>query len=127
MDKNALNIYCLGGPHLSTEWMSIMGDKYRGHCSFEPVLVSTPEDAEVVVWDGILTPKNSRIIQELLDRLSDKVVFLISGEASTFHLDHPFVRLNSRELPTVFLSPSKTLPEEILDALQECRKKASHV
>ncbi len=127
MEKTSLNIYCLGGPLLSTEWASIMGDKYRNHMSFEPALVSSPDLAQVVVWDGVLTPKSTPIIQEFLDRLSDKTVLLITGEASTLFHDHPFVKLQSKINDAVFLPPSRVLPEEILEALDECRRKGTHV
>lgn len=127
MEKNTLKIFCLGGPLLSTEWASIMGHKYREHMNFVPVLVSSPEEAEVIVWDGVMTPKSQRTLQELLDKTNDKTVFLMTGEATTFLHDHPFVRMNQRELTSVYLPPSRVLPEEILDALDECRKKAGHV
>jgi Ni,Fe-hydrogenase III small subunit len=127
MDKNALNIYCLGGPLLSTELASIMGDKYREHLSFEPVLVATPDEAQVIVWDGVITPKSQQAITELLDRVGEKTVFLLTGEASTFFLDHPFIRLNTRKLQSVFLPPSKVLPEEILESLELCRSRSGHV
>jgi Ni,Fe-hydrogenase III small subunit len=127
MEKTALNIYCLGGPLLSTEWASIMGDKYREHLSFEPVLVATPDEAQVIVWDGVVTPKSHQAINELLDRVSEKTVFLLTGEASTLFLDHPFLQMNSRKLLSVFLPPSKVLPEEILESLELCRSRSGHV
>lgn len=127
MEKKPLTIYRLGGPLLSTEWSSIMGDKYRGHLSFEPVLVNSPETAQIIVWDGVITPKSAPHINLLLDTVSEKTIFLITGEASTFLRDHPFVKLSSKNLSAVFLPPSRVLPEELLEALDECRKKAGHV
>ncbi len=127
MDKNPLPIYCLGGPLVSTEWSSILGDKYRSLMNFDPILVNTPEAAQVIVWDGVLTPKSAPIIGHLIDSLSDKAVFLITGEAPTLFRDHPFVKFNSRNIPAVYLPPSRVLPEELLEALDECRKRAGHV
>ncbi|MES2529154.1 MAG: hypothetical protein V4598_18860 [Bdellovibrionota bacterium] len=127
MEKNTLNIYCLGGPLLSTEWTSIMGDKYREHLNFEPVLVASPDEAQIIVWDGVMTPKSHHSITKLIDRVGDKTVFLLTGEATTLLQDHPFIRFNTRKLSSVFLPPSKVLPEEILESLQECRKLAGHV
>lgn len=127
MDKTSLNIYCLGGPLLSTEWSSIMGDKYRGHLSFEPILVNSPEAAQVIVWDGVLTPKSAPLIGKLLDTVSEKIIFLLTGEAQTLLKDHPFIKLNSRNLSAVFLPPSNVLPEELMEALDECRKRAGNV
>ncbi len=127
MEKNTLNIYCLGGPLLSTEWASIMGDKYREHLNFEPVLVASPDEAQVIVWDGVMTPKSHTTISELIDRVGEKTVFLLTGEATTLLQDHPFIRFNTRKLSSVFLPPSKVLPEEILESLQECRKMVGHV
>lgn len=127
MEKTSLKIYCLGGPLLSTEWASIMGDKYREHLSFEPVLVATPDEAQVIVWDGVMTPKSQQTITELIDRVGEKAVFLLTGEASTLFVDHPFVRLNTRKLSSVFLPPSKVLPEEILESLELCRSRSVNV
>ncbi len=127
MEKNTLNIYCLGGPLLSTEWASIMGDKYREHLSFEPVLVASPDEAQVIVWDGLTTPKSHNTITDLLDRVGEKTVFLLTGEAATLFQDHPFIRFNTRNLASVFLPPSKVLPEEILESLELCRIRSGHV
>lgn len=127
MEKNALTIYCLGGPLLSTEWSSIMGDKYRTHLNFEPVLVNSPEAAQIIVWDGMITPKSAPHVNQLLDTVSESTIFLITGEASTLLRDHPFVKLNSRNLSAVFLPPSRVLPEELMEALDECRKRLANV
>lgn len=127
MEKSTFKIYCLGGPLLSTEWNSIMGDKYREHLNFEPVLVSTPDEAQVIVWDGVITPKSQVMISELIDRVSEKTVFLLTGEAATLFQDHPFVRLNTRKLQSVFLPPSKVLPEELLESLELCRSRSVNV
>lgn len=127
MSTGTLKFYCLGGPLAATEWWSITGDKYRDYKGLHPVMVPSPEEAEVIIWDGVMTPKSASPINELLTRLSSKAVFLITGEAATFHRDHPFVRIDHRDLPAVFLPPSRVLPEELLDALEECRKRRDHV
>ncbi len=127
MESNTLSLYCLGGPQLSTEWQSLMGDKYRTHLDFEPVLVCSPENAQVIIWDGVITPKSSTILLELFEKLSEKTVFLITGEAQTFLADHPFVRFSSLMARAVHLPPSRVLPEELLDALSECRKRLVNV
>jgi hypothetical protein len=127
MEKSNLNIYCLGGPFLSTEWPSIMGDKYRDHMNFRPVIVSSPEEAQVVVWDGVLTPKSSALINDFLEGLSEKTVLLITGEAATLFSDHPYVKLQTKMKDAVHLPPSRVLPEEILEVLDECHRKVTHV
>ena len=129
MEKNTLNVYCLGGPMLSTEWASIMGDKYRAHFDFEPVIVQTPETANVIVWDGVMTPKSTPVINDILSQIKDDVVFLITGEGRTFFQDHPFVKLADVSASVVFLPPSRVLPEELLEGLDQCRKlkSGSHV
>lgn len=127
MEKNTLTVYRLGGPLLSTEWSSLMGDKYRGHMDFETVLVQTPEEARVIVWDGVLTPKSAPLINDVMAKANPNTVFLITGEAQTLFQDHPFVKLGARPEATVFLPPSRTLPEDLLEALEECRKRMAHV
>ncbi len=126
-NQNQLAIYCLGGPWLSTEWTSLMGSKYQNHMDFVPVLVNSPELAQVIVWDGVLTPKSSGTITGLLENLGKEKILLLTGEAETSFSAHPFVKLNRSDLPAVVLSPSRVLPEEILEALQECRKRLGHV
>lgn len=129
MEKNQkqLSIYCLGGPWLSTEWLSLMGSKYIEHMDFVPVLVTSPDSAQVIVWDGILTPKSSRTMLSLLENLGSQKVLLLTGEAETSLQGSPFIKLNRGDLPHVVLSPSRVLPEEILESLQECRKRLGHV
>lgn len=126
MEKPTLNIYLLSGPALSTEWPGIMGDKFRTHGEFTPVLVTSPEKAQVVVWDGVLTPKFAGVFTDFLASLRKGAVFLVTGEAGTLLENHPFVKLSGVERPCVFLPPSQTLPEEILEALSECRRKIPH-
>lgn len=127
MNTGTLKFYCLGGPHSSTEWWSITGDKYRDYKGLNPVMVTAPEEAEIIIWDGIISPKSAAHINELLDNIAGSVVFLMTGEAATFHRDYPVVKINNRDLPAVFLPPSRVLPEELLEALDECRKRRNHV
>ena len=58
---------------------------------------------------------------------SDDLILLITGEGKTLFTDHPFVRFQERVKDAVFLPPSRNLPEEILEALEECRMKVTHV
>lgn len=104
-----------------------MGDKYRSHMYFETVIVQTPEEAKVIVWDGVLTPKSAPVINDVIDRADKNSVFLITGEGQTLFQDHPFVKLSGRTDAAVFLPPSRSLPEDLLEALEECRKRLNHV
>lgn len=122
MESKPLPIFILGGPALATEWLSILGSKYRTHADFLPAIVNKPEEALVLVWDGTVTPKSRAVIESVFARLSPEARVLVTGESATLFREHPFVRLILPENRSVFLPPSQELPEDFLRALGECRE-----
>jgi len=126
--ETVLNIYCLTQPILNTEWASIQGDKYRHALPFSWNIVDDIESAQVVAWDGVITPKNRIFISKVMDQIKSGKILLLQGEASTLMRSHPFVELVKPDnLNIVEVHGWGVLPEELLSALELCHKKLGHV
>ena len=127
--QSVLKIYCLSHPTLHTEWLSLLGDKYRNAMLFEIEMTTNFDEAQVVVWDGIVTPKNAYYLKPLMDKIIQSKVLLLQGETPTLYTNHPFVKLmNLDQFNYVELPGLSVLPEELLRALDQCiQKLPSHV
>ncbi|WP_408099098.1 hypothetical protein ACJVC5_09315 [Peredibacter sp. HCB2-198] len=123
-----LKIYQLSNPLLNTEWLSILGDKYQKTLSFEWSLTNDINEAEIVVWDGVISSKSGSILAPLIEEFKEKKVLLLVGESVTSLRNHPMVNLVSLdELRYVEISGWGVLPEEVLGALEVCHQKLTHV
>jgi hypothetical protein len=130
MDKNKLviKIFLLSQPILNTEWASLLGHKYAQALPFPWEFTQSLEEAHIVAWDGVLTPKLMHYQDRILNKLKSGTILLLQGEARTFLENHPFVKLISLDqLSYVELPGWSVLPEELLMALSACQQKISHV
>jgi hypothetical protein len=123
-----LKIYNFSHPLMTTEWLSIQSDKFSRTLPFEWEMVTDYASAEIVVWDGVITPKNSEMTSMMFKDFKDSKVLLLLGESMTLLRNHPIVRmLNPEGLRYVEVSSWNILPEEILSALEMCREKLKNV
>lgn len=123
-----LKIYNFSHPLMNTEWLSIQSDKFSRALPFEWEMVSDYASAEIVVWDGVITPKNGEIVSKMLNDFKETKVLLILGESMTLMKNHPIVKmLNPTGLRFVEVASWNILPEEILSALELCREKVRNV
>lgn len=123
-----LKIYNFSHPLMNTEWLSIQSDKFSRALSFEWEMVSDYAASEIVVWDGVITPKNSEIVSRMFSDFKETKVLLLLGESMTLLRNHPIVKmLNPTGLRYVEVAGWNILPEEILSALELCREKLKHV
>jgi hypothetical protein len=122
-----LLIYGLNQPLLTTEWVSMLGDKFSQALPFQFLLTDDISAAHVVAWDGVISPKLERIIPEIEKHLATKIL-LFMGESQTLLRDHPIVRLYQGNPERTFqLTGWSVLPEEILAMLETCYQKIQHV
>ncbi len=128
-DKIApLKIFNFSHPLLMTEWLSVQSDKFSRSLSFSWEIVSDYASAEVVIWDGVITPKNEEIVNKMFTDFKEAKVLLLFGESMTLLRNHPTVKmLNPEGLRYVELAGWNVLPEEILSALEQCRERIAHV
>ncbi len=123
-----LKIYLFSGPLLSTEWPSLLGDKYVHALKFSWEFVNVPEEADVIVWDGVISPKLSIYADRVMSRLQVGKVLLLTGEARTLYENHPFVKLlQLDQLRYVEVPGWSVLPEELLEAMTSCYQKLGYV
>ncbi len=123
-----LTIFCFSQPLVHTEWWSLLGDKYCHSLPFQWKIVEDPNEAKVIAWDGVITPKgNSRVVQ-LRKLLGEGRILLLQGEARTALARHPLVELISLEGIKVVELPGWTvLPEELIHTLEQCFQKLADV
>lgn len=123
-----LRIYNFSHPLMNTEWLSIQSDKFSRALPFEWETVSDYASAEIVVWDGVITPKNEEIVSRMMNDFKETKVLLLLGESMTLLKNHPIVKmLNPTGLRFVEVASWNILPEEILSALEICREKLKNV
>jgi Ni,Fe-hydrogenase III small subunit len=127
-NSSPLKIFNFSHPLMNTEWLSIMGDKYSSAFSFKWQMVTDPNEAQILVWDGVLTPKNQSIIEPFITDKKPGRLFLLLGESLTLLKDNPMIRIiNTEEIEHVPLFGWNILPEDILVALEKCHQKLNHV
>jgi hypothetical protein len=126
--KSILNIFNFSHPLMNTEIFSLLGSKYSHSLPFEWCLTSDYHEAQVILWDGVITFKNKIFIEKIVaDAKSGKILLLI-GESWTLLKDHPLIKiLDFDHLNYVNLPGWNVLPEEILAALETCFKKLENV
>jgi Ni,Fe-hydrogenase III small subunit len=123
-----LKIFNFSHPLIQTEWMALMGDKYHRSLSFEWEMVNDIESAAVVTWDGIVTPRNRELVENMLTQLKGNKILLLIGESMTLLKNHPVVQsFETNELKIIEIPGWSLLPEEILGALETCHQKLNHV
>lgn len=123
-----VKIYNFSHPLMNTEWLSIQSDKFSRTLPFEWQMVNDYASAEIVVWDGVITPKNAELTSSMFKDFKDSKVLLLLGESMTLLKNHPTVKmLNPEGLSFVEVAGWNILPEEILSALEACKEKLKNV
>lgn len=125
-EKLKLKILNFSNPMMRTEMFSLMGDKFRHVLPFDWEFVSDEKEANVIVWDGVITKKIAPVIKPLNFRQGR--VLIILGEPQTLIDSNAEVKsFNAQGVDVIQLSGWSILPEEILMAFDEAYKKLTHV
>lgn len=123
-----LRIYNFSHPLMHTEWLTLVGDKYFKTLPFDWEMVKDISIAQVITWDGVITPKNQSLVDDMLEELKGNKILLLIGESMTLLKNHPIVKiLDPKDLKLVEVAGWSILPEEILAALESCHQKLNHV
>lgn len=125
-EKLKLKILNFSNPMMRTEMFSLMGDKFRNVLPYDWEFVNDEKEANVIVWDGVITEKMAPFIKPLNFRQGR--VLIILGEPQTLVESNPQVKsFNAEGVDVIHLSGWTILPEEILMALDEAYKKLTNV
>ncbi|HXH30450.1 MAG TPA: hypothetical protein VNJ01_06540 [Bacteriovoracaceae bacterium] len=123
-----LKIFNLSQPVVATEWSSLMGDKYQGTMSFNWEFVTDFSEAQIILWDGVMTPKGAPFFRKVLAQMAQSKILLLYGEAMTSLKNHwPVELIDPEQFNWVDLTGWSVLPEDILSALEQCHRKLTHV
>jgi Ni,Fe-hydrogenase III small subunit len=123
-----LRLYNFSHPLMQTEVFSIASDKYAHSMSFSWEITSDYGLADVILWDGIITVRNTKAVEKMLSDIKTGKVLLLIGESMSLLKSNPMVRIqNTENLNCVELPGWNILPEELLPALLACYKKSKHV
>lgn len=125
-EKLKLRIFNFTNPMMYTEMYSLMGDKFRNVLPFEWEFVPDEKDANVIVWDGVLTKKIGPVLKPLNFR-QGKILILLGEPVTLMNENEQVKAFNAEGVEVIHLSGWTILPEEILMALDEAYKKLSHV
>ena len=121
--KENLTIFNYSHSMLETEILSLFGHKYLHAFPFNLKLTLSMENADIIMWDGVCTLKNKRVIERMLNLASKDKFLIILGETQVTHSplfnDYPEVR-------KVDISGRVLLPEEILQVIEETYQKLKH-
>jgi hypothetical protein len=123
-----LKIYILSHSLMKTEFLALLGDKYRAALPEGAMLVNRPDEANVIGWDGLLTPKLKPDLLNFIEANKDQKIFLILGsylELTATHASKGGIYPDESQI--VSIPRAHPLPEELLAALIECHKKINHV
>lgn len=126
--KTTLRLFTLSSSQAHLEWESLFGDKYRDAGSFELSLVDHPQDADVIVWDGILNPKSKDLVETLRPFLDRGIPLVLTGERRAF-MDESVVAesLVTPGWKTITLPPWGSVPEDLILSLMEVLGMDPHV
>jgi Ni,Fe-hydrogenase III small subunit len=123
-----LRIYNFSHPLIATEILSLQGDKYNKSLPFSWTMTDDFSSADVIAWDGVITPKNQAMVRTLVDSFQSGKILLLLGESMTLMRDHPLVSMiDLTNLNYIELAGWSVLPEEILAAFEACREKLQNV
>lgn len=123
-----LKIFNFSHPLTDTEWITILSDKFCHALPFKWEYINDFNSAQVIAWDGIITPKNQSIVAEMIKSIKGNKILLLIGESQTLYKGHPIVKLlDTHQLNIVEIPGWNILPEEILAALVKCYQKLIHV
>jgi Ni,Fe-hydrogenase III small subunit len=121
-----MKVHLMSHPLLCTEWLSLKGHKYLHLPDFNWEIVDSPEDADVLVWDGVLSPKAQANLKYLKSLASSKVL-LLQGESRIALAQHDYVKLFELDgVRYVELQGWSVLPELLIEALKQCYQKLGH-
>ena len=127
-ETSTIKIYQLSHPMMNTEWESVLGDKYRQTLPAQWEMTQNWEHADVIVWDGVITPKLAPYLKAVMESFVDNKILLLVGESFTLLKNQKAVQLVKLEkIRYVEIPGWSVLPEDILEALELCYKKLKHV
>lgn len=126
--KETLTIYQVSHPYMMTESFSLLGDKYLHALPFSLKFVDKMEEADVIIWDGVITQKNQALLETILEEMKKTKVLLLLNDSMTLLKNHPVCKMfEPINLNYVELTGWNTLPEEFLGALELCHQKLRNV
>jgi len=126
--KTIFKLFSLSSSQSHLEWGSLFGDKYREALDFELQEVLLPQDADAIVWDGIVGPKSQGLIENLRPYLDLGIPLILIGERRGF-VEESLVAESvvSPNWKIVHLPPWGSVPEDLLLTLEEIRGRITHV
>lgn len=125
--QRTLRIFNFSNPLSNTEILSVLGDKFKNALPFKWEFISDYKSADVIMWDGVITPKNKYYVEKIISDSNQKIILLV-GESVTLLKESPVARLVEMDRSNIVELFGWTLiPEEILAAFQTCYQKLNYV
>lgn len=122
-----LKFYNFSHPLLDTEILSLLGDKYISALPFSLELSQNYDECDVVLWDGLISPRRNSFLERVLRDVREKKLLLLLANSDSLFRDHPIVSIVEYQDRVVKVGGMGLLPEDILDAFEKCFQKLNHV
>jgi Ni,Fe-hydrogenase III small subunit len=125
--SNELKVYLFSSPLQKTELYSLLGSKYKNLLSFSLVLVSNPIESDVIIWDGVMSPKMQSLDFFKHDVFKGKKL-IFAGESTTLFKNSSIVRYAyTLEEAGVKILGGHLLPEDLMKLLDDCFQELKNV
>lgn len=124
-----LRIFSFTHSLVETEFPCLLGDKFVHALSIPWEMTSSISEANVIAWDGIITPKNNSYVQKIKTLLEEgRILLLLPNQWTIFNASSPVKIFDTREVQGIVeLNGAGPVPEEILMGLKTCYEKINHV
>lgn len=121
-EKKVLKVFTFSSILMDTELLALLGHKFTT-LPFSIEYVNSIQDSSLVIWDGIITPKNKSYVDELMNHLGPSRRALILSDMKSLWVNHPRVQTITLNEYMDDLNAWTVLPEELLFTLENIYKK----
>lgn len=121
-----LKVFSFSHPLIQSEFISLLGDKYCNAFSFEWEFCVDLDQAHIIFWDGVISPKNRAYVEKINLVLPQKILVIL-GESKSLFKERLGISFFDKQGPNIIqLSSWSILPEEIMAVFEIGFKKFNH-
>lgn len=125
---NILKVFVVANPGTHNEWAILKGTKYLGAFDFKWEFTSEINEAHVFIWDGVKNIASQNVFTPIEKKISSEGHVLLWIRLLDFFENFKSLSLiDLDQTRYVEVNESQLCPETMIWALNECKKKLTHV
>ncbi|HLT22161.1 MAG TPA: hypothetical protein VKZ84_01915 [Bacteriovoracaceae bacterium] len=125
---NTLKVFVVANPATYNEWAILKGTKYFGALDFDWEFTSEVDEANVFIWDGVKNIVSQNMFSKVEKKISSEGHILLWVRLlDFFEKFKSSVLIDLDQTRYVEVNESQLCPETMIWALNECKKKLTHV